>query len=469
MGATSRTAAVGLFVVVGFLLFGLALFLIGDRKRLFEESFLCYAEFERVAGLQDGARVRVAGLDAGEVTEISYPQSPEARFRVGLRVIEDLHGLVRTDSVALIQTEGLVGNMLVEIGEGSKDAPPVPEGGTIESREPFEIADLMTKASELSDRLTDTVVTLGEEVGVTVRSIETAVTRVDGLVQEAGQDVVAMTRSSRAVVQDVESLVADVRGGRGTVGKLLNDDTLYQRVDTIGANLEQVTHDAEATFENVRAMSEEAKDAFQGFGSDGPNAAPGLLTDLSRTLEFAREAASDISESTESMKRSFLFRGMFLDRGFFDLDALTPAEYVKGALGGKHHVRRYWIDVSDLVELAPDGREVLSTLGIAKIRSAMSQILRYPPTSPVIAEGYDASGSLDERYLKAHSRAYLVREYIVREFHRDPNYTGFIALGTIHPKDVPGGPSEEVGDSGVYLALYYEEEVPDLPRPRVIQ
>ena len=49
MGAASRAVAVGFFVVVGFLLFGLALFLVGDRKRLFEKSFVCYAEFERVA------------------------------------------------------------------------------------------------------------------------------------------------------------------------------------------------------------------------------------------------------------------------------------------------------------------------------------------------------------------------------------------------------------------------------------
>jgi phospholipid/cholesterol/gamma-HCH transport system substrate-binding protein len=469
MGTASRAVAVGFFVVVGFLLFGLALFLIGDRKRLFEQSFVCYAEFERLAGLQEGARVRVGGLDAGQVTEISYPQSPDARFRVGLRVIEDLHGLVRTDSVALIQTEGLVGNMLVEIGEGSAEAPPVPEGGTIQSREPFEIADLMTKASELSDTLSDTVVTLGEELTITVHGIETAVNRVDGLVAETGADVMAMTRSSRAVAEDVESLVADVRAGRGTVGKLLNDDILHRRVEAIAANLEQVSADAEVAFENVRAVSEEAKETFEGFRTDGPNAAPGLLTDLSRTLEFAREAASDISESTESMKRSFLFRGMFLERGFFDLDALTPDQYAKGALGGKHHVRRFWIDASDLVETGPDGREVMSTLGVAKIRSAMSEVLRYPPTSPLIVEGYEGSGSLDERYLKAHSRAYLVRDYIVREFHRDANYTGFIALGAMSPNDLNDGPSEDVGDSGVYLALYYEEEVPDLPRPRVIQ
>ncbi|MGH9337347.1 MAG: MlaD family protein, partial [Vicinamibacteria bacterium] len=190
---TTRKAAVGLFVLGGLLLFGLALFLIGDRKQLFDDSFVVYAEFEKLAGLEDGARVRVAGRDAGEVLSISYPSSPDARFRVEMRVIEDLHGLVRTDSVAIIQTEGLVGNMLVDIGEGSSEARPAPDRGTIDSREPFEIADLMIKASEVADTLSTTIVTLGDELTTTVRGVEVAVTRVDGILREAGDDVVEIT------------------------------------------------------------------------------------------------------------------------------------------------------------------------------------------------------------------------------------------------------------------------------------
>jgi len=159
----TRNVAVGLFVAGGIALFGLGLFLIGDRKRLFEDSFVVFAEFERLAGLQDGARVRVAGLGAGEVLSISFPQSPEAKFRVEMRVIEDLHPLVRTDSVALIQGEGLVGSQLVEIGAGSESAPKVEEGGTIDSREPFEMADLMAKASDVAETLSTTIVSVGDQ------------------------------------------------------------------------------------------------------------------------------------------------------------------------------------------------------------------------------------------------------------------------------------------------------------------
>jgi phospholipid/cholesterol/gamma-HCH transport system substrate-binding protein len=464
---SSRKAAVGFFIIGGILLFGLALFLIGDRKKLFDDSFVVFAEFERLAGLQKGARVRVAGLGAGEVLSISFPQSPDARFRVEMRVVEDLHPLVRTDSIATIQTEGLVGNMMVDIGEGSAESPEAENGGTIDSREPFEIADLMVKASEIADTISTTVVNLEEDLTSALGQVESAVARADAILEDAGDDVVEMTRAGRAVAQDVESLVADVEAGRGTVGKLMKDEALHRRVEEIAARVESASKHAEATFENVREVSEEAKSALRDF-TEEDGVEPGLLTDLTRTLAAANEAASDLAENTESMKRSFLFRGVFLDRGFFDLDSIAPQEYLEGAIRGNHTVRRYPIAEEELVETDPAGEEVLSERGVAAINAAMSEVLRYSPRSPLVVEGYSQTGPLDERFLKARRRAFLVREYIVSKYFRDPNYTGFIALGAMSPGEVAGSDDEATKNAGVILALYLDEDAQPAPRHRAV-
>src|SRR5215211_4812161 len=102
--------AVGVFVVAGVLLFAIGLFLIGGRRMLFNDAFEVYAEFANISGLENGGQVRVAGMDAGEVTSIQVPATPSAKFRVKLRIREDLHPLIRLDSIASIQTDGLVGN-----------------------------------------------------------------------------------------------------------------------------------------------------------------------------------------------------------------------------------------------------------------------------------------------------------------------------------------------------------------------
>lgn len=73
--ARNRFVAVGAFVVVGLLLFALGLFFIGSRRMLFNDSFDAYAEFSNISGLQNGAIVRVAGMDAGEVKEIRVPRA----------------------------------------------------------------------------------------------------------------------------------------------------------------------------------------------------------------------------------------------------------------------------------------------------------------------------------------------------------------------------------------------------------
>src|ERR1051326_3692736 len=117
MASTDKTA-MGAFVVGGLLLFGFGLFLIGDRRMLFSRSAEYYTEFAQVSALESGAKVRVGGMDAGEVVEVRVPSGPGSTFRVKFRIVEKLFPVIRTDSIASIQTDGLLGNkyLLIDIG-----------------------------------------------------------------------------------------------------------------------------------------------------------------------------------------------------------------------------------------------------------------------------------------------------------------------------------------------------------------
>src|SRR5688572_4265173 len=96
----SKAVGAGAFVVVGALLFTVALFMIGERRMLFQQRYTVYTEFARLGQLENGAVVRVSGLDAGEVTEVRIPDSPSAKFRIAMLVRQDMSHLIRTDSVA---------------------------------------------------------------------------------------------------------------------------------------------------------------------------------------------------------------------------------------------------------------------------------------------------------------------------------------------------------------------------------
>src|SRR5205823_12854616 len=93
--AAARLVGVGVFVLAAVLLFGVGLFMIGDRQNAFTRKFVVYTEFAKMTGLQPGSIVRVSGAKAGTVKEIAVPNSPSKKLRVKLEISEELHALAR--------------------------------------------------------------------------------------------------------------------------------------------------------------------------------------------------------------------------------------------------------------------------------------------------------------------------------------------------------------------------------------
>jgi len=106
-----RNIAVGIFIIAGVTLFGIGIFLIGNRHEAFSHYVLLDTEFADLDGITKGSKVQVAGMDAGQVTKIDVPQSPNGQFRVQMKVNDQLLGLVRNDSVVTVDTEGVVGDI----------------------------------------------------------------------------------------------------------------------------------------------------------------------------------------------------------------------------------------------------------------------------------------------------------------------------------------------------------------------
>ncbi len=439
----NRSAAVGAFVIGGVLLFAVGLFLIGDRRMLFDEHFEIYVEFSKIAGLQKGAIVRVAGMDAGEVDTIHIPKGPAEPFRVKLRVREDLHPLIRLDSVASIQNDGLVGNKFVQVETGTEASPMVEDRGTIRSREPIDLADLLQKMSETIDIVGTTITGVKESVEEAFSTVSLVAKDAQVLLDDVGTDLRRIIDSGNKASRDLNAIVSDVRAGRGTVGKLLTDDSLYRSARNIAA-------EAEKAVVTVREASEQARAAIADFrGEGGPM--KGVSADVQQTLALAREAMTDLAENTEALKRNFFFRGFFNNRGYFDLDDVSVAQYRQGALETKdRRVLRIWVSDSVLFTSNPKGEPQLTDDGRARLDSAMSQFVKYPRNSPLVIEGYAARpATAGQRFLLSRTRAQLVRDYLVGKFGLDPKFVATMAMG----EEAPGSPSGDRWD-GVALAIF---------------
>jgi phospholipid/cholesterol/gamma-HCH transport system substrate-binding protein len=440
----NRLPIVGAFVIGGVLLFAVGLFLIGDRRMLFSDSFELYAEFAQIGGLQNGAKVRVGGMDAGEVQTIQVPNTPSARFRVQLRVREDMHQLLRLDSVATIQTDGLVGNKFVQVEAGTDGSPQVPEGGTIQSREPFDLATMLEKMNDTIDLVATTISDVKGGVEVTLKALTATAVDAQVLMNDLGGELRTISAAALKVGADLQAIVAGVRAGRGSIGKLVTDDALYDKVRSIAS-------EAERAIANLRAASDDARSAIADFrGDQGPvRTAAG---DFQQTLASVREVLEDLSENSEALKRNFFFRGFFNRRGFFDLDNVTVDEYRQGALETKdRQVLRVWVKSEVLFETDAAGRERLTDDGRGRLDSAMAPFLRYPRDTPFVVEGYASGVTSDERYVRSRTRAQLVRDYLQARYGLDSAYVGVMPLGS----EAPGSPSGDRWD-GVALAAFVQ-------------
>ena len=220
----SRAARLGLFIIATLLILAAGIFVIGSKQYLFSHTYRLKAQFATVVGLDAGAEVRIAGVHTGTVREIDLPSKPTDKVTVLMDVQESTHAIVKQDSVATIETEGLLGNEYVAISFGSEQAQNVKDDDLIGSQAPLVIADLMKKA--------------------------------DGILDTSQAALKNITVASA----NVSDITAKVNNGQGTIGSLVNDKKIYTQLDQTTAGLRDTIGHAQAGVtafqENMEAMKQ---------------------------------------------------------------------------------------------------------------------------------------------------------------------------------------------------------------------
>jgi outer membrane protein OmpA-like peptidoglycan-associated protein len=144
----STAFRVGVLVVMALVFLSTGVFLIGNKDFLFSSTYRLKAEFQNVAGLNNGAAVRIGGIHQGTVKEIDLPSQPEGKVTVVMNVKSETRNIIKKDSRASIKTEGLLGDKYVEISFGSPKAEPIGEDGTIASEMQKDVSE---QAQQLAD------------------------------------------------------------------------------------------------------------------------------------------------------------------------------------------------------------------------------------------------------------------------------------------------------------------------------
>ncbi len=301
----------GAFVMIGLVLFAVALFYIGKENIFFNRTFTISAVFRNIEGLKEGDKVWLSGVQIGTVKHVQIVD--EGKVAVALSLRDKQNEFIKKDATASVGSDGLVGNKIVVIRPGN-------------AREVIQDYDTINTFSPTD---TQELINIAKDVGSNTRSltddlklIVARINKGDGIVGELLHDgplsqdlrlAIASIRSAgentNQATADLKRLVNEINTGDGLMAKLISDSTYSETFEQALANV------AEAG-KNSRDMTEELKEAISNLNNKD-NAIGVLLSDttfankLRETLENAESASVKLDENMEAMQHNFLLRGYF--------------------------------------------------------------------------------------------------------------------------------------------------------------
>jgi phospholipid/cholesterol/gamma-HCH transport system substrate-binding protein len=216
----------GAFIVATLVVLAAGVFIIGSKEYLFSSTYNLKAQFENVAGLADGADVQVGGVHSGTVTGIELPKKPGEKVTVIMELARSTHAIIKQDSVASIETEGMLGNQYVAISFGSAGQAEVKDGQTIQSVPPLELGQMLAKTNAILD---------------------------------SSQQAILNTTLATA---HLNSVSAKIDSGQGTVGALVNDKQVYENLEQTTATLHDTMLQAQTGITDFQENMEALKHNF---------------------------------------------------------------------------------------------------------------------------------------------------------------------------------------------------------------
>jgi len=264
---SKRVMRVGLFSLIGILILILGVFVIGEKQNMFNPTFSVYADFKTVQGLKSGALISINGIKVGTVTDVQLLLDTASYVRVTMQIDEDSRKFVRSSTIAAISQVGLIGEKQVELLVGDASAPVVSEGSEIKAAPATDYTAILTDAQTAvknTQNITASLDTLflrfrrgegtlgkfltDDEVYLGLARVTNSI---EHLLNQTGAQLVGVTNTLNRAAANVDAitvegqkLVADIGNGKGTVGALLYDRSLYDSLESLAGTLNVAANSA---------------------------------------------------------------------------------------------------------------------------------------------------------------------------------------------------------------------------------
>ena len=278
--AKNSELRVGLFVAALIVVGGALLFVVGGSADLLQERYTLHAKWADIQGLVPGATVRLAGYDVGEVSNIQFSGSLSERMMwVEMKVKTEYQPRIREDSVARIDSVGVLGDKIISLSMGSPDHAVLADGDEIRAEAPLDLATNMQKVSGILDKTHN----IGRKVDLML-----------------GDDQEAAKASLARSFDHLEALLYETQHGSGMVHALVYDKELANSVRNTVRNLEVMSGDLRTTTHAIRHGDGIAHELI--YGDDGRK----LAVELSQLADALTQLTRDVKDE-ESLVHALIY------------------------------------------------------------------------------------------------------------------------------------------------------------------
>lgn len=309
---STQRIKLGIFVSLGLIFFAVAVFFMGNSQNIFGRFFRLHANFQQVSGLRLGNNVRLMGVTIGTVQSIEIIS--DTSIQVSMLIEDEMRRFIRTDAVAKVGSDGLVGDRVVNIKPSSSQSPIVEPGGTILSQEATATDVLLRK---LEGTQSDVEVLIENLIGISAQVYQGKGT-IGQLLNDTlmaadmRNTLINLNRASQGSLELMAQFQESVRliqEGQGIITNLLTDSTWVQHMDSTLENLDVASQRLEETVVAFEGFVEEMQSSAGPLGTMMRDTA--VSDDLKAIMENLDTGTERFSENMKALQQNFLFRKFF--------------------------------------------------------------------------------------------------------------------------------------------------------------
>lgn len=309
--SANQKVKLGVFVILGLLLFIAAVYFIGNKKNMFAETSELTAVFTNVNGLQVGNNVRYSGINVGTVRAIEMEN--DTTIRVGMIMKTKILKHIKKDAVAIISSDGLVGNMIININPGRNSKESVRPGDIIKTYSRVKTDDMMETLSVTNENaalLTADLLKISRQIiqGKGTMGVLLNDTLIAKDLKQTLHYIKITTKGTAESVQKLNQLITSLQNDTNVIG-VLNDTIVAGQLKRTVGHLDQSSAQLQVVLTNLNETVTNIKegDGALNYLSNDPK----LVRQIDSTMTNLNEASEKLNENLDALKHNYFFKGYF--------------------------------------------------------------------------------------------------------------------------------------------------------------